>query len=404
MNEAQLNIPLLILLFGVVLVIVILIRGGLRKISIPAIVGFMILGFLIRLLNNQTGCLEGGGFEIFEFLAKIGVIAILFRIGLESNIRGLLKQLKSASLVWVGNVAVNVVLGFAVPYYILGIDVIPSMFIAAALTATSVGISVAVWRERNQLDSKNGELLVDVAELDDISGIVLMIILFAVAPQIKGDAMAHIFPTVASAVGIVVFKLVIFGGACLLFSLYLEQRITSFFEKFAGRPYRILVVAGVGFIMAAIAGLLQFSLAIGAFFAGLAFSRDPDSVKLDRSFGPIYTLFGPFFFIGIGIAIEVSSLAGGFGLGLLLFIIAVISKIVGSFPAYFTSGLIGAVLIGFSMVPRAEIAMIIMQHGRNQGDWAVGPDIYTAMVLVSIMTCIISPIVVGRLLDRWPQK
>jgi Kef-type K+ transport system membrane component KefB len=169
-------------------------------------------------------------------------------------------------------------------------------------------------------------------------------------------------------------------------------------------PDFILVLVGIGFIIASLADLGGFSLAIGAFFAGLVFSRDDEVVKRESSFMPLYELFSPFFFIGIGLQVDPVALGSGLKMGIVLAALAFVSKILGNgLPVWFLRGIPSAALIGISMVPRAEITMVIMQHGLNQGSWAMPPRVFNAMVMVTILTCTISPILVQTLLERWPQ-
>ena len=255
------------------------------------------------------------------------------------------------------------------------------------------------------MKTPTGELLTDVAELDDISGIVAMAILFAVIPVLKiGAAGNQLTGLIAKSAGFILIKLVIFGGLCLLFSLFLERHITQYFTKLHSTPSLMLLMVGFGFIIASLAGLLGFSLAIGAFFAGLAFSRDPQSVKMNASFDSIYKLFSPFFFIGIGLSIDPESLANGVRLGWMLVLAAMIGKIIANgIPGMIAVGKKGGILLGISMVPRAEIAMIIMQRGLSSGDWAVPPSIFSAMVMVSAVTCLITPLGVNYLFKYWSQ-
>jgi Kef-type K+ transport system membrane component KefB len=185
----------------------------------------------------------------------------------------------------VGDVFLSGGLGFAVSYFFLNLPLISSLFVAIALTATSVGVSVAVWQETGAIKSPDGQLLVDIAEMDDISGIALMALLFAVVPHLKGGVEGALLPVVALPLAIVLLKLVGFGAFCIGFSRYLEHYISDFFRRLKSRPAPMLLVAGTGFIIAGLAGLIGFSVAIGAFFAGLVFSRDPKAVRLDASFG-----------------------------------------------------------------------------------------------------------------------
>lgn len=274
---------------------------------------------------------------------------------------------------------------------------------AIALTATSVGVSVGIWHEAGALDSPQSELLVDVAEMDDISGIILMALLFAVAPVLHRGANLEVWPIALKTGILLLLKLVLFALLCYGLAHYLESRITGFFRRFATPPAPMLVVVGLGFIMASLAGLLGFSLAIGAFFAGLVFSRDPDAVRIDAAFDSLYELFSPFFFVGLGRHLDPRGLSGALALGLALLLAGAAGKIVGhGFSALPVLGWSGALLLGVSMVPRAEIALIIMEQGLTLGEWAVPTEAYAAMVLVSAATCLFTPFVVRSLLKGRP--
>ncbi len=397
--------PTVILILGGVIIFSILLRAGLNRIGIPSLVGFLILGLLLRVGDDHWSFLseEVGG--IFDFLATVGVVFLLFRVGLESNLAGLRRQLKPASVIWAGNIFFSGFLGYVAAYFLLGLEQIPSLFVAVALTATSVAISVGVWQEAKATQSRVGEVLVDVAEMDDISAMVLMALLFSVVPLLREGAEASLGVALAKELGFLLLKTAAFGTVCVIFSRYLEHRLTSLFKRIEPAPGQTLMVAGAGLIIAALAGLLGFSVAIGAFFAGLVFSRDPEAVKVDTPFGLLYEFFTPFFFIGIGLNIDPGSLASGLGIGGVLLGVAVLGKVVGTAgPAIVPIGWTGALLLSVSMVPRAEIAMVIMQRGLNQGDWAVPADVFSGMVLVTAVTAIVTPIVLRRMLRRWPQQ
>ena len=404
MSNPQLNYTLMIMVIGTLIVLTMLIKSWLGRIRVPSLIGFLLIGFFIRLTGDQWGVISPASDEIFELFAKIGLITLLFRVGLESNLKGLLKQLRSASLVWIGNILLCAVIGFVTVFYFLGLEWITSIIVAIAFTATSVGISVAVWEGADALQTPNGELLIDVAELDDISAVILMAMLFALLPHLKHNAEAGLYPVIAETVGIFLAKIFGFGLFCVLFSRFLEKPVTRYFRNLEPPSDFILVVAGIGFIIAALADYIGFSLAIGAFFAGLVFSRDKEAVKRQGSFMPLYELFSPFFFIGIGMHVDPAALGSALNLSAVLAVAAFAVKIVGNgLPVWMLRDLPSAALIGTSMVPRAEITMVIMQHGLNQGAWAVPPKIFNAMVLVSILSCTLAPLIVQLLLVRWPQ-
>ncbi|MDC0832798.1 cation:proton antiporter [Geitlerinema sp. CS-897] len=397
------EISVLILWIGIILTLAILIKAIFNRKGIPALVGFLGLGFLLNLLNIQFQFIDEVGYEVFEFLAELGIISLLFRVGLESDLAGLKKQLPRASLIWVFDVLVNATFGFFAAYVLLEQALIPSLFVAIAMTATSVGVSVAVWQNQNATDSPDGELLLDVAELDDISGAVLMALLLALAPTIyHSGSQGSLGALALETSGTFFLKAIVFGAFCFCFSQYIEKKLTTWFNRIEPKPDPMLEVVGIGFIIASIAGLLGFSVAIGAFFAGLVFSRDPDAVKIDASFDAIYELFTPFFFIGIGLKLEPSALITGLGWGAILLVAAVAGKLLGAgVPALLKTQWKGATLIGVSMIPRAEISTIVMQKGLALGSWAVSDRVFAAMVVVSAMTTTVIPILLSSLLDKW---
>ncbi|MDY6909402.1 MAG: cation:proton antiporter [Thermodesulfobacteriota bacterium] len=394
-----------IVVVGTAMVLSLLLKMGCERLRLPALVACIALGLSFRLVDSRLPFLSHRTLAHLEFLAKLGVICLLFRIGLESKVRELLRQLRRAVPVWIGGVLTSGFLGYVAAAWFMKLEALQSLFIAVAFTATSVGMSVSVWQERQALGSTTGQLLVDVAELDDLSGIVLMALLFSVVPAFHEGPSGSLTALILGAAAGIFGKLILFAAACLGFSLYLEERITGFFRRLESPTDFMLGVAGIGFIIAALAGLLGFSTAIGAFFAGLAFSRDPDSVKIDASFEALHDLFSPFFFIGIGLMLKPEALAAALGSGLLLTTAAFIGKILGhGLPAWLSAGKEDALLIGFSMTPRAEIAMIIMEQGLAFGASAVTGRSFAAMVMVSAATCVIGPVVVRRLLDHWPRN
>lgn len=397
------EIAVLVLLVGTTVVLALMAKSGLERIGLPSLIGYLLLGLLFRVADLYWKLLSPGIREIYEFLATIGIICLLFEVGLKSNLAGLLSQLRRAILIWAVNVLFSGVLGYITSYFILGLELIPSLFISVALTATSVGISVAVWREAKALNSPNGELVVDVAELDDISGIIFMALLFTIVAVLKERTESVLAPVLAETSALLLVKLTLFGGGCFLFSRYIEHPVTDFFRKRERPPDPMILVVGIGFLIAAIASLIGFSVAIGAFFAGLVFSRDPQAIRMEASFTPLYEFFTPFFFVGIGLSIDPKTLTVALGLGSILLVVAVLGKVIGNGgPALITLGWPSSVLIGVSMVPRAEIAMVIMQRGYSLG--AVPPEVFAAMVVVSAATCLISPAALRSLLHRWPEK
>ena len=274
MNETLDTHTVWILLLGLIVISSGLIETGFQQFKVPVLVGYLLLGMSLSLIDTHWAVLSQSVRNSFSFLADIGVITLLFKVGLKSHPAALARKLPQALKVWIGDVSGSALLGFAASHYLLKLQLIPSLIVTTALTATSVGVSVAAWQNRQALESDKGQLLLDIAELDDISAITLMALLFALVPILHQGHTA-ILPTLG--------------------------------------------------------------------------------------------------FTGAGI------------------------------PALLTSGVTGAALTGVSMIPRAEIAMIVVHQARQLGDWAMPERIYAAMVFVSMTTCIAAPWRLYRLLQRWPQ-
>lgn len=405
METQNIDYPTIILITGILIVLIIVVKLIFERAGVPALVGYLGLGVLLRFVDDQWVFVGSFGLEVLHYLGTVGLATLLFRIGLESNLQGLLKQLPKASMVGIGNLVVSGLVGYLVAAHVLGLHWITALIVGVALSATSVGISVAAWHESQSLNSPQGELLLDIAEFDDVSAVLVMALLFVFLPEIHQGAEKNLIPLAVETIGIFFAKIVIFGLACFLFSRYLEGPLTHFIAAWEPSPDPMLFVVGIGFVFAATAGLLGFSVAIGAFFAGLVFSRDPDTVKMEASFQPIYELFSPFFFIGVGLNIDPTLLGDSLWPGLVLLAAAILGKLaVNGIPIYFLEGSSAALLLGASMIPRAEIALVVMSRGRSLGEWAVPGHIYSAMVLVCAVTCVVGPLTVRRLLKKWPPE
>ena len=392
----------LVLLIGICILASVILRNLLRRIKLPGLIGFIVFGFLIRFVDTQLPILGKDGMEVFAVLGKLGIICLLFKVGLESNLAGLRKQLGRAGLIWTGNIVISGGAGFALARYALSLDLLPSLFVGVAMTATSIGVSVRVWDEAGKLQTPSGQLLLDVAELDDLSGVVFMAFLFGLAPLLLEHGHSEELVSVGLKTGgIIALKLIAFGGACYAFARYGERKLTSFSARLRPKPDPMLFLLAVGMLAAALAGWLGFSVAIGAFFAGLVFSGDPKAVKMERSFGALHELFVPFFFIHLGLLVPVSHLATGLQIGLLLFLVAAGGKFFGGFiPGRFLADTKRSALLGLSLLPRAEITMVVMSYGRTLGERVIPTKVFVGMIWVVLLTCIAGTVSTGFLINK----
>lgn len=405
MNGDANGYPWLILIVGLTMLAALGLRKASARLKLPAMVGYIGIGLALNSADRYWIGFPHAVHDGLQFLASAGIIALLFRVGLQSNLPALIAQLRRASFVWSGDVLFSGAIGFVTARYLLDLALIPSLFAAAALTATSIGVSTAVWQDEGALNSRTGALLVDVAELDDISGILLMTVLFVMAPQLQSGLEAGALSGLGTTLAWLIVKFSAFAGLCFLFARYLEKPLTRAALDSDPTVLPVLWVVGLSFSIAAIAEFLGFSFAIGAIFAGFAFSRDPEESRIDRLFNPLYQFLSPFFFIGIGLTVDLASLGDGITLGLALLAAGIAGKVLGGgLTTLPLAGSACALLIGASLIPRAEIAMVIMAHGQDFGSWAVPDSLFGAMVVVALGTSLLAPIAVRVLLRRSPPN
>ncbi len=397
------EIATLTLIIGVAVILSVLAKWGLHRLRLPASIGWLGIGIALRAVDAGWHWRSDAAQEIFRFLGTIGVACLLFRVGLQCHLKTLLGQLGRASRIWIGDFAISGLIGFSAAWFVLGLPLPTCLIIGTALTATSVGVSVVAWEQQKALSTPTGQMMLDVAELDDISGVVAMSLLFAILPALHDGHNGSLLPLLLSTVGWFLLKLIAFAVVCFLFSHFVEERLTRLFREMHPPAEPLLLIVAASLVIASIAEFLGLSIAIGAFFAGVMFSRDPEHVRVNASFDSIHALFTPFFFVGIGLAVELSVVGPAITAGLVLTIAGILGKLLGNgLPALTLDGRRTALLLGFSMIPRAEIAMIIVQRGLELGDWAMPEKVFGAMVFVSLATCVISPLVVFTLLRRWP--
>lgn len=400
MTDTQSQYTFMIIL-GVIIFLTPLLRAIFDRIGISVLVGYLALGFTLRLVDQSWPIFTPFAQDGFVLLANVGIVLLLFRVGLRSSLSGLIAKLPRASFIWIGDVFVSSGVGYLSARYLLDLPQVTSLVIAAALSATSVAVSVVLWQETKTINTDTGQLLVDVAELDDISALILMALLIAVIPVMQaGDG--DVLVLAGEVTATLLLKLGLFVAFCYLFAHYLEPHVTRFSRRVERSSSGLtLTIAGISFAIAALAGLLGFSLAIGALFAGLAFSRDPDAVRTDRPFTYLYDFFTPFFFIHMGAQIDPAAAFGAVEVGALLFLAALAGKLIGvTGSALLIIGRKDAAVLGVSMIPRAEIAMIIVYQCRQLGEGVVPDGILAGMVLVTAATTIVCPLILRPLLKR----
>jgi Na+:H+ antiporter len=385
-DTTSLQLPVLIITIGALLLIFLGLSTIFKRFKLSPIIGYILLGWIISSVGKHFNLLSEQMNFVFNLLAKIGVILLLFHIGIESNLKKLLNVIGKAGFVSLCEIFVSGILAFWVSYA-FGLSLAASLIIGISMTATSIGVSTYSWSTKLLAEKKEGPFLLDLASFDDIIGIVLLTILFSLLGSgfAKEDALF-------TQLLFFFLKLSLFIGGCYLFAHFAEKKIMTDLIHYEKMPDSMLSVVGIGLLIAGIAALIEFSLVIGAFFAGIAFSRDPRSAKIDVAMKPLIDLFVPFFFFWIGYQIVVTSLSDAWFFFSILLLAAVIGKIAGVWlPGRFVKiPAMGAFLLSVSMIPRAEVTMVIIEHGL-ESNWITARE-YSAVALIVLATCLIGSI------------
>jgi Kef-type K+ transport system membrane component KefB len=403
MIDAASVMPRMVFALGILVFISVILKELLKRTVFPALAVYLMLGLVVAGIEEQFHLLGEGGMQILEFLGLVGVFALLFKTGLDADPGRILGKIQQAKYIWFGNLFFSLLAGFSMSFWILGLGFAVSLFVGVALSATSIGVSVACWEDADAMDNDTADIVLGVAEMDDVSGVLLMVALFAIAPELQQEIDAGILASAGKSLGLEVLIFSVFVVGCLLFTRYLEPRLTHFCQWLSTEnPDPMLMVTAVGMCIAALAGIGGFSVAIGAFLAGLSFSRDPDAVKTEKSFQSLYDLFVPFFFISIGARIDPGSIVGGLGIGGALVIAAVVGKFVGTYlPARLFLERRASVLLAISMIPHAEITMIVAAKGMTLGENTMTDSVFSAIVFMVVVTSIATPLMLAPLIDRW---
>ncbi len=321
--------------------------------------------------------------------AEIGVVLLLFQVGVETRLHDLLRVGLSASLVG----AMGVVLPFAGGLglaALIGEPIGVAIFLAAALTATSVGITSRVLGDLKALGTTSGRVILGAAVIDDV--LAMLILAFA----------AGIAAGTVSAVGIaqLVVLAVAFIGVVLLGGTRLLQRRRSLLTdpQFAQTPFLPGMIVMLG--LAALAASIGLAAIIGAFLAGMVVGESSEKRALEVEVAPVAAFFTPFFFGSIGAQVDLVGLADPSVVLMLgvTTVLAVATKFVGAFVGAWRLGRARAALIGWGMVPRGEVGIVVAGLGLSAG--AIDSQLYTVVVGMAILTTLIVPPLLPRLVRR----
>jgi Kef-type K+ transport system membrane component KefB len=349
------------------------------------VVGELLAGVLVG--PHVLGLVGSGEEEVLQVVAELGVIILLFTVGLETSIDDLKRVGRPAALVGF----LGVLLPFAAGSLLmlaLGYERLDALFVAAALVATSVGVTARVLRDLGAIRSTVGQVILGAAVVDDI----LAIMVLAVVAGLAAGDVSSVGLLVTLFLVLAFLTVVIFAGPQLTRRLSTVVRIPGIPES----PFLVAVLLTLG--LAALSETIGLAAIIGAFLAGLIFEFRKDEVATQIE--PVYEFLVPFFFAITGSQLDpgVFGDPGILGLAAAVTALAVLTKFVGGWLGARGLGRGEAVAIGVGMVPRGEVGLIVASLGLGLG--VINSELYGVVVVMTVVTTLVTPPVLGPLLRR----
>lgn len=388
----HLSIPSLFLVLAVMLIAAKLLGELAERIGQPAVLGELVAGVLLG--GSVLGVVPtgGSGAELVHVLAELGVVLLLFEIGLETDLREMFRVGTASLAVACVGVILPFVFGFVywayVPHIASGgsTDLITvAIFVGATLTATSVGITARVLSDLNRMHTKEAKIIIGAAVLDDVIGLVILTVVSGIAAGASVSALGTV-RVAAVAVGFLVVAVLV-GQFVLprLFDLVVRMRVR----------YVLLVFAfAFALGLAAFAAVAGSALIIGAFAAGIILSGTNQFDTIEREIRPVASIFTPIFFVSVGASVNLRLLdpsspgSGGLlAVAAALVLLAILGKVAAGWAAPWVS--FRRLVVGVGMVPRGEVGLIFADIGRRAG--ILNEAVFGAVLLMVMVTTFVAP-------------
>jgi Kef-type K+ transport system membrane component KefB len=381
---------------GMLVVMLVVAKAGgylAQRFSQPSVLGELFGGVgaggsVLGLVNPQ--------YETIHLISELGVIILLFAIGLETDLTQLLRVGATSLTVAVVGVSVPFALGFA-SCRLMGYSSLASVMAGATLTATSVGITARVLSDLGRLRDPEGQIILGAAVIDDILG---LMILTVVAGLAEGNEVSFwgVLKTTASAVGFLVATIAI-GKLVVPTVFRWAGRI-----ELPGMSTAMALIAAFG--LAWLAEQCGSALIIGAFAAGLLVAAAPQAHQIERGVIEIGHFFVPLFFVAVGASVDLNALdpfepASRFALATsgVLIVMGVAGKLVAGYAPFWFRG--NKTVIGVGMVPRGEVGLIFAQTGLAAHVFDAG--LFGATTLMVMVTTLLAPPFLKLLLGPAPD-
>jgi Kef-type K+ transport system membrane component KefB len=324
--------------------------------------------------------------EVISVLAELGVIILLFEIGLESNLKDLMAVGPQAIVVAVVGVVTPFAAGTIGLMTLFGIDAVPAIFAGAALTATSIGITSKVLSELGRLNSREGQIILGAAVIDDVLGIIVLAVVASLAKDGEVDVTKVIYLIVSATVFLL--------GAILLGNVF-NKSFVAVVDVLKTRGELVIPAFIFALVMAYLAALIQLEAILGAFAAGLVLEETDKRKELQRQVIPIADMLVPIFFVTVGAKTDLGVLnptipsnQEGLIMAIFLILVAIIGKVITGLSVFGQPG-INRLAIGVGMIPRGEVGLVFAGVGAASG--AISKPLGAAIIMMVILTTFLAP-------------
>lgn len=391
--------PVITVLLGLIFILIAAKFGGFfaEKLHQPAVLGEIIAGIIIG-----NGFLVGFDFfesfkdsEILRVFAELGVILLLFEVGLETKLKDMLAVGFNSLLVAIVGVFFPFIFGYLVSGFMLPeLNELQKIFFGAILTATSVGITARVFKDLNFTKTIESRIVLGAAVIDDVLGLIILAVVSGMARNNSLDL---------GSVTYISFKAFAFLAAFVFIGTYLFRFITGSLvkQKFEGLMLTTALI--LCFIGSWLANQIGLATIVGAFATGLIMveeqfrSDDKDEYKILEEVKPINIFLVPVFFVmtGMNVNLSVFSDLQIVFVALTITFVAILGKIISgwSFPS---KEKVNRMIIGLGMIPRGEVGLIFASVGKSLG--VVDDKVYAITVIVVVLTTLLPPIFLGKLI------
>jgi Kef-type K+ transport system membrane component KefB len=362
------------------------------RIVIPSVVGEIVAGVVIgnTILFDYFKISDNGDF--FFAMAQLGVILLLFAVGLETPYSELKKVGRTAFLVALLGVIIPFLAGLTL-FIALNYGTNEAMFVGAAMVATSVGITARVIKDMKLTNAKESRIIIGAAVIDDVMGLIVL----SMVVGISNGGGSNLIQTVIVAVEAVFFVLAIMFISSLISNYKAKHKApqqgevchpkTAEARTLSESALSIALIVCLG--LAFVANDLGLAAIVGAFLAGMLFAEFRDRWFCQDKIEAINEFLVPFFFLYVGMNVQLGDFAPVFVLALVLTGIAIATKFIGCGAGAWKMGKNSAFIVGSGMFPRGEVAMIVAAIGLQEG--VIQNDVYAMVVFMAIATTLASP-------------